>query len=719
MEIENEVREVIKYFSGIKSSLPHGLTQANDAEEMTNFVPRRGRLRKIWGTTLKFNSGAGTGPIQWISRLANRWLAQHGNAILREQTEGQYDFQQQGEIALGDANRARSAKWENRIFLANGVDCKYVDYNPIDGFTYRNVGLLPPGGGIKPSPTPYLVLTNLVTVTEVAASGSGLAVPNGYIYTFTFWDERTQTESLPYGAFVSEDGLWQADALFAGGGLGYLLINASKALRVNISQQKALGYDTQRTTHFILYRSTLADIEVFKRCFITVDGTLTDKIPIANDYADDETAEADLGTVLDLSLSPPPSGHYYREDTAPGDTNPSSYGPRFVEFFRDQLWMFGVRFPGTIYGMEPGYRSSDTNQYPYSGFGTGSPIEELRFNPQTGIAYASDVGNPDYWLYTYDIGKSTGQEDTGIAKFDDILMFFKSRSSYRLLGSSPENYEIRDMDPNRGISFSGSLAATTIGVIGLSAEGFVLFSGGKGMLIADELFDLVARVNTEYTDLIAATFDPVEEKYECSLPLDEFTHNSHVFSFDCKTKSWALTRKRFGAAAYEELGNNTVAGLLGDAQNGRLYDASNTLTMTLNGQTMHGSWRSGAFDCGAPGKLKSVQIVEITARALRDFRLSIALIPDFGQGDAVQVNDINPDVRDDNWAADENDTDGMTWDHGQWGKASRKKRFTVLIQGLGKNFNLIIKNSDTDADRANFEIEEVIVRASLLGGDRS
>lgn len=138
--------------------------------------------------------------------------------------------------------------------------------------------------------------------------------------------------------------------------------------------------------------------------------------------------------------------------------------------------------------------------------------------------------------------------------------------------------------------------------------------------------------------------------------------------------------------------------------------------MTFNGQTMHASWRSKHFDFGQPGELKGLQAVVITARAKRDFRLSIDIIPDFAQDDCVSVNDVDPDVRDDVLAASVNDPEGMLWDEGQYSSGMVKKKFTILIQVVAETFQLIIRNSDTDADRAAFEIEEIMLYASLMDG---
>lgn len=698
MELKNLVTETVRNFSGVKSSLPHGVLQSSDAEKIENFVTRKGRLRKIWGATKQYESAFGVGEIKWLDYFRNRWLFQHGNSIGAEQTEGAYDFLEVGSMALGTENASHSEIWNNRVFLSNGAENKF--YEP-DGAGQKllNLGIFPPGLGrksVEGAAPPDFILT------KVAAPGSALADAT-YGYAVTFWDDVRGVESLPWGAAVGQDGLWNGYAYI------YSLATraawagmANNAIRVDISQIKAVGYDRDRVTHFIIYRATQADPTVFKRVADPRASTfIADLLSIDNDYYDDSTVEANLGAVLDQSLSPPPSGRYY--DGLATDADLGNYGPKYVRFFRDQLWLFGADFPGTENGFLLNAESTGIYRVPYE--------------PQNGLAYASQVGNFDYWQYSYEIGPSTGQKDTGIARAGNSLLFFKERSAYYLDGTNPENYEIRELDPRRGVIVPGSLQETTKGAIGLGADGFTLFDGvGRGVVISEELEE-VERINLAHSDKISSVFDPHEERYECHVPLDEFSWNTRVFAYDLKTNAWEVTTRAGGAAKYGLSSARRIVSLLGDPRNGRLYSTDDYSVTTFNGQTMHGLWRSRAFDFGRPDSIKSVQMVEITARAKRDFRISVDLITDFNQKDCATVRDHAPDVRTNNWASGANDDSGAKWDSGAWAKNTVKKKFTILIQAIGKNFNLVVRNSDTDANYANFEIEEILVYASMLSGD--
>lgn len=712
MEIDNLVKESVQVFSGQKSSIAYGAVGVPECEAIENFVTRRTRLRKIWGTSLYHEAEFGISEIKWLDYFRNRWLFQRANGIGLETAEASQAFVQLGEIYGGTSRRVFSDKWTDSVFICNGHENKFIDFETLAQPTLLRTGLLPPGGGLINDSDPLFVPA---TFTVPAQAGSSLPAGD-FEYIVTLWDDKRKVESMPYGSYVGEDGLWLYDStIFHGAtdvdlrnyttGINGIRINVAtpnvSAVRINLAPVFALGYDTDRVTHYIIYRKA-AD-GTYKR--VPRNGGadtsyVDDKSTIADPVFLDFAADASLGEVIDLSLSPPPSGQYYRDSTVVGEIH--DYGPRFVKFHRDQLWKFGVNFPGT----ENGYEN-------------GAPLNATRFYPFNGMAYASAPGIFDYWQFTYSVGRETGQRDTFMGKHRNTLMFFKESSSYYLDGSSTDNYEIREMDNKRGITISGSAQETTHGIIGLGAEGFTLFdSVGPASIISEEIADMVEKINLEYPDKITSAFDPEEEKYECHCPIKN-DRNTLVFIYDLKQKAWSFTKRAGGAAHYGLTSKKRTVGLLGDKLNGRLYLSTNRALVTQNGETMHGVWRSKQFDWGRPGDLKGLQMVTIVARAKRDFRLSIDVIPDFSQRDCVSVKDIDPDVREDVYAEDVDDVGGGVWDEAQWGDGAVKKEFTILVQAIGKKIQLIVRNSDTDADRANFEIEEIILWASLMEGEEA
>jgi hypothetical protein len=242
---------------------------------------------------------------------------------------------------------------------------------------------------------------------------------------------------------------------------------------------------------------------------------------------------------------------------------------------------------------------------------------------------------------------------------------------------------------------------------------FDSISGGKP--ISDEISDEVGAINLQYVDQITSAYDPKEEKYECHVPIEN-TYNTKVFVYDLKTGVWSLHRRAGGAVCYGQSSARGIVCLLGNSQNNRVYRTEDESLTTIDGQAIISSWKSKQLDFGHPDALKSVQRVIITARSINDFKISLDIIPDLAQGDAATVENIDPDLQNDDFDVGAGDDGPAIFDQARWNAAATRKKFSVLIQCIGRNLQLVVRNSDTDAGSAGFEIEEIVIQASLLGG---
>lgn len=694
--LQSEVTERVTTFLGQKSALPFSILKNSDATKIINFISRKGKLRKIWGASqYSFPILTSSGAVLWLELFDYRWMFQHEGNIVLEDSEGSGTFSVVGTIAhestptavnLGTELRTKqpfinAANARNRIYLVNGTEFKFFEVNPTLGNKYLNVGIFPPALGksdadntLTPQPGGFPVI-----LTQDLGLGS-LADATTYFYTFTWWDEVRQVESLPWGARVQSDGLWGDKATVSENTSA-----VNSRITVDITNAKALGYDTDRVTHWICYRATQADNSIFKKI---VNGKIAIGTNFVYDSNGDETL---LGVVLDETLSPPPSGKYYQSSETAIDTVVRCIGPRFVRAHRDQLFCYGVDLPGL-----------DREDYP----------EVVR-----GVIYGSQVGNFDYWVDTYDIGRYTNQRDTGIGKYRDTLFFFKEKAAFYLDGTSPSNYEIKEIDPKRGVIAPGSIQDTPAGVIGLSVDGFCLFdSASPGSLISEEIFDEVEAINEDYLHLITSGYDPKEGKYECHCPTGTNTKNSRVFVYDINLKCWDILSTKVGASvSYGTSSNGSKKAILGDTLVARLLDITDTSEPKFNDQVIKSKWVSKNFDFNQPDKQKRLQMVTIMARANINTKLSIDVVPDFGQRETITIEDIEPDVASSTWAEDQSDEDALVWDEGNWAGDTVPVKFTTYIQCIGTNLQLIIRESQSTAAKAKFEIEEIILQANLLG----
>lgn len=675
MALEKEVQERIGLFTGQKSAVPHGTLSSTDASLIRNFFCRKGRLQKIWGASVYAEPvfATGTGGIVWIDRFISRWIYQRGELIALEDSEGSKTFSSVGSINVAQSNdpywdgRIASDKWRNRIFMVNGTECRFYEDSPLSGSKFLTLGLIPPGNGARGIFTSQPTLT----ITDVSAGNVATTQPT---YVVTWYDAARGIESLPNGATVGEIGLWSGDnrVQFSPASAG------NRKYNVDITALKAAGYDTDRVTGWFLYRLTTAD-SVFKR----VSNTYTS---IATNSMDDNVADASLGTVLNTDNSPPPSGRYYYDSPSLAYT---AVGSRFVRFFRDQLWLFGVQYPGQ---------------------------GDLSFVKANGIVYASDTQNPDYWLYDFEVGRNNQQSDTGMAVHMNTLLFFKERSIYALEGTNPDNYVIRPVDTRRGCVAPGSIQETPAGVISLSAEGFIISTGtGPSQVISEEIFDEIRNINFANRNKIVSAYDNQEGKYECHVPMLPSSNNTQVFIYDVVFKTWQM--KTIGmaqAVRYDIDSNFSRIGLAGDQFQSRLYNVVDEEQVTYNGQAINAVWESKNFDFGQPDRAKRLVFMNIKGRAKIDFRITVDIVMDFG-AETHTIENILSESTYSQWAASATDESGSDYDVDNWDGDFVDKKFEIPLTGVARNFQIIIRESETSANRGGFLLEEIILQGNLLG----
>lgn len=700
--LRNEVEEKIEIFAGQKSSVPGQALSSSDAEKVLNFYIRKGKLRKAWGAPLYANPAlGGSGGISWLETLRHRWIFQrlgsesNDSIIGFESSEGSKIFQQIGSMLGG--RKIRSAKWRGNCYLVNGNELKFIESS---SELFLNLGLIPPN--------------NIDGSIYVASSNTGGTLVPGveYRYAITWFDAVRGTESLPAGFVpIGDFGSWESQSSYFSDGQRIQLIGqdvviggSDDSVTIDPTALKNAGYD-QRVTHFIIYRALVTSGVVgdFKRINVTHPdaGPLYGQgvFPIAGGAViDTDPDEADLGSLLDLSIQMPPSGIVVNADATAlvrGD-----YGPKFIEYHNDQLWMFGVNFPGfkTI---------------------PDSPGEESYvFSPplKGGVAFASDVSNFDYYKYTYDIARDSDQRDTGIAKFRNTLFFFKDSAIWYLDGTNPTNYSIKEMDNRLGCVAPDSIQKTPVGVIALSRQGFILVDSiGPAQIISHEVFDEVNKINFDYVEKFTSAFDIKEGKYECHVVVGLSQKVNYVFIYDVNFKQWQFSRSKYGTAVkYDLSSSGEPIGLLGDRENNKLYSLVDETEVTWNDQKIRGVWRSKQFDFGNGSVNKSLRLLKIRARSKEDFKISVDIIMDGGQQQSWSIRDVESESAVSYYAEDSDDDDGAEYDEDNYMGEWVSKKFEILVTGVAKNFQIVVRESESNDASSGFEIDEMILSANML-----
>lgn len=723
--LKNRRTERAISFDGQKSALPVEAYGFKSAQNVVGFVLKEGQLRRVVGGDTYADIIPGQpGGILSLHRFKNLWGAQRGTKIAFEDAEGAATFT---DIFTGleSEDKFFSAQWRDRIFMVNGVEAKFLLNRQDDALSDTreagNIGLDPPDGQDW---------VDLGGVTETD-TGSGELVNGDYYYFLTVFDGETNSESPAAGAAVSVDGIFElsANAREANGTnfgpRGHLMIVVSGPSSVTFSKTQlhpyllALQAENPRITDFSIYRGTLDPTSNLYSSLFAVPNIANSNQTINNiaaliaddlDFVDD-TATADLPAIgLPTNNSPPPTMarlRLAREKMAAGGAFVSPFveaensGFRHIRAFRDQLFGFGAFSTGWD-------RSSE--DFP--------TYDENGRNAFSGILFGSEVYQPDYFPYIWEVGRGDGQTAVGLGVLGDTaLLLFKEKSTYYLSGSSPSDFVVRILDTNKGCVNESTIQETPIGVICLDRTGFVLFNKiGQGERISIEIQDIIDSIQFPYSASFYSFYDPKNQHYYCSVVVPGSQTPNLTLILDLDSMQWTTDTSIVGLSRLADTDSNgEYVELVGARDTGRLVSLSNPEIPTFQGQAVYSSWTSGALSFGDDQHKKKMRWLYLKVSAAGDWSATIQVIPDFDESRRYSI-DVNYDSEQDTWYSSDASTDGsLIWDEGEWAfDGPERSQVKIPIICKGRLFQVRVINQDTAANRWGFAIEGISAEAVML-----
>lgn len=659
------------------------------AQLLYNFYVQNGIAKKIPGSTLYMHTAYGSSPIKWMSDYQKRLVFQIGTNVIIEPTAGS----QTEELLASDfdTDRIFSDKWRDRIYLANGKQLRYYD-----GSSVKELGLPPPGMGITPR--------NMFT----GANGGLGTLPAGtYKYTVTFFDDNSQTESLPIGALIDEGGLFPTSEFDADvNPLGWITLSIVTAINTeNVLQFSAdfrawlTTYTPARATQMRLYRSVdtgsgFGDYRLVTS-FSNSGGIFN--FGATNSYSDN-TAQASLGEILITDDKIPPPQRAFAINSGAPDTTETT-GPKFIRFWRDSLFVFGFGFPT--------FTVTDT----FKG------ITNLN-NVTKSALYGSDTGLPDYFLFSWEVGAGDDTEPTGVAVINDTFCMFKERSIYTLEGTSLNNFVAKVQDPTRGCIAPGSIQETPFGIIFLSDAGIGRFKGtGAAEIISNEILDEILLLNQSALSGVTSAYDRLNEVYTIFVPRGTDTSNTRQFQLSMKDAAWTVGRRRHEISSMHIV--QSASGprtLLGSTFAGNILDISDREISTEYGAAseIRALWRSSDFDFGDREKQKRLTWLYIKAACHVNWIVSIAIYADDGQGPVFELASVDSESDITRYSSSQTDSDGAVYDQDRYQGPQTIKKLKIPISGIGRSFYVEILEEETNAERHSFDLMSIEVEGTQL-----
>lgn len=777
MSIRQRLSAKAPKFMGQKSGLPIESYGIDSAEKIDNFYLGNGQLVKVNGQELHSEVLLDqSGGVVSLHSFKDAVMAQRGLKLAYNVSAVYSTTYEDVGFTFTSTKKLFSTGWRDRLVFTNTQDSFVLHYDDTSA-SFKQFGLDPPEG-----------ISTSVALFTVAGAGNVDQTAGGVdnYYLISLYDSVTNTESPCMGALPGSDGIFELSPIgFLGptpsispNGAGSTQIMRYGGADLKTRIDNANTANGGRATHFIVYRASAAVVSgfsfpalsSFRRVPLLDGGTYDGNVilPISalsgintiapltgaiNDFVDN-TAYASLPAVSPPeNNSPPPTparmlaalNGYKSRDSAitPEDWALTDYsGFRHMRFFRDQLFGIGAKNFGFTVNRDVSFGSDLTQKV------TG---KVFNFN---NLLHGSEVYQPDYWLYRWDVGVGTGQEATALGVLGDVaLLAFLEGSTYYLSGSSADNYVVRIMDTQKGACHQGTVQETPIGVITLDRSGFVLWNKiGQGQAISDDIFDVIESINFANCAQFYSSYDSKLNLYRCSVATTgAFTSNGLVVPnvtciLDLTSMQWTIERGSEGLCRLQfsvnssnitsraiamgelpgvEIDIGKVYDLVGSATNGRIFDYSNPENVTNPGsQAIEGVWTSGTINFGDDQHKKRMNWVYLRAKSQTGWKVNIEVIPDYDESRKYVIENWDVVSSQSLWYSSDVATDGsLLWDSGlgtddggRWASEGLVRQVSKIpVKCIGYNFQIRIIHKETDPTRYGFAIESVSAEGVALG----
>ena len=408
-------------------------------------------------------------------------------------------------------------------------------------------------------------------------------------------------------------------------------------------------------------------------------------------------------------------------------------GFRHMRFFRDQLFGVGAHSYGFTASTEVAL-STDTTQKI-----TGL-VTQFR-----DLLHGSEVYQPDYWPYRWEVGKGDSQEAIGLGVLGDVaLLIFKEGSTYYLSGSSPDNFVVRIMDTQKGCVHQGTIQETPQGVITLDRGGFVLWNKiGQGQRISDDIHDLIEQIQFQYAATFYSCYNTKLGHYRCSVAstgapsVNGVVVPNFTFVLDLDTMEWSTEQGGEGLARLQLfLNSNNITSIIaeinganagidvgrkydfvGANSTGRVLDFSSEDSVDIQGTPIEAVWTSGTINFNDDQHKKRMKWIYLRAKSVSGWKINVEVIPDYDESRKFLLEDWDVVSSQSLWYSSDVATDGsLLWDDGKWASDGLTRQVSKIpVNCIGYTFQIRITNREADEDRSRFTIESISAEGVMLG----
>jgi len=277
-----------------------------------------------------------------------------------------------------------------------------------------------------------------------------------------------------------------------------------------------------------------------------------------------------------------PEGYKHTKEKSVQSTAPPG---NLLELYQDRLWI--ANSPGTtnsdrIYFSTSGVNGADINDFT-------TPIEEGEANMHGGFI---------------DIRSYDGSGIIGLKAAFDSLVVFKKKTIYKIVGYSPDTFQVVQVAGSSGTIADKSIAVGNNGIYYLSENGIYFYDGTNTHLISKKIQKTLSKL--EYLKLKKVCGCFFNNKYYLAIPINYNSDATRVIEYDTINDSFMI---------HDYLGSGVTDLKVID---NNLAMASGKFIQDINGTSdsfvMSTVWETGFYDFGSQNSKKNTTYIYFRAK---------------------------------------------------------------------------------------------------------
>lgn len=298
------------------------------------------------------------------------------------------------------------------------------------------------------------------------------------------------------------------------------------------------------------------------------------------------------------------------------------------------------------------------------------------------------------------IPSTKGAKGVGIYSFNDSLYVFQQRAIWRVVGTAPSNFELRNISNEVGLLARASLVEWNNLLIFLSDQGIVAFDGTNIRNISQYKINSLIDSWANKTSVAAVLWD---NKYMLSYtPTADANNNEAIFCDLVQGEIGASLGLSIGTrwGKFTNIPANVFSAWIGGSDSGEIYFGSSAAGYVYKwgtGTTDDGTDITTIYDTPSIGFQKNVDDKTLKKFYLQqvqtgDWDMTARLYTDINQGPTSVTINLSPGSVS-NWA--QSTTNELVWDQGSW--SSEGEILTTRVsefQGLAKYFKFRFEATD-------------------------